>query len=54
MDKVNRGIAILGGCFLLPWSPDWECATCHHRWFDKDDPEKQRREKEWQEIAGRK
>jgi hypothetical protein len=54
MAKVKRGIAVLGGCFLQLWSPDWECAMCHHRWFDRDDPAKQKMEEELQQIVKRK
>lgn len=41
LEKAQRGEVVLGGRFIQPWSPDWECQNCRHRWFDPDDPGKQ-------------
>jgi hypothetical protein len=41
---VDRGEAVLGGCVVFDWMPDWECHDCRHRWFDPDDPAKQEME----------
>jgi hypothetical protein len=45
MDAVDRGEIILGGCFIMPDQPDWECTACGYQWFDADDPAKIRRDK---------
>jgi len=45
MDAVDRGEITLGGCFIMPDQPDWECATCGHQWFDAKDPARIRRDK---------
>lgn len=42
MALVRRGEATLGGCFIVPQEPDWECSRCRHRWFDPHDPVRQR------------
>ena len=38
MEAAERGEFILGGCFVLPDQPDWECQSCGHQWFDAKDP----------------
>ncbi len=50
---VKAGEAIAGGFLVSPWAPDWHCAGCRHRWYDVDDPEKQRQEAELQKINDR-
>jgi hypothetical protein len=39
---VHRGEAVLGGCFVRANQPDWHCSRCEHRWFDPEDPTRQR------------
>jgi hypothetical protein len=43
-ELIDSGQGTLGGCFITPWMSDWECGSCHHRWFDSDDPVKQEME----------
>ena len=43
-DAVESGEYILGGCFVMPGQPDWECTTCSYQWFDADDPARIRRD----------
>jgi ribosomal protein L37AE/L43A len=45
MQRVERGEACLGGCFIQPWLPDWRCHSCRHVWFVADDPSKQELER---------
>lgn len=35
---IERGESIAGGCMVSVNDPDWDCADCHHRWADEDDP----------------
>jgi len=49
----ERGEAVLDGCFIQPWAPDWECADCRHRWFDPEDPAKQEMEELLRSILER-
>jgi hypothetical protein len=44
-DAADRSEITLGGCFMLPDAPDWECSACGHQWFDPDDPARIKREK---------
>ena len=37
-EAIERGEFVLGGCFVLPDQPDWECQACRHQWFDATDP----------------
>lgn len=44
--NVKRSNAVLvsleGSRAKIPGLPDWECGVCHHRWFDKEDLERQK------------
>jgi hypothetical protein len=37
---IDRGIAVLGTCFITPDRPDWRCVSCRNEWFDPKDPER--------------
>lgn len=50
---VRAGRGTLGGCFMTPWLPDWECGACRHRWFDPDDPVKQGMERDLDALVSR-
>jgi hypothetical protein len=49
-EKIQRGEAALGHCFIEPWLPDWRCGVCRHEWFVADDPAKQEMERLLQKI----
>lgn len=49
-EKIQRGEAALGHCFLEAWLPDWRCGVCRHEWFVADDPVKQEMEMLLQRI----
>jgi ribosomal protein L37AE/L43A len=53
MAKVERGEATLGGCFIEPWLPDWQCGMCRHKWFVAEDPAKQQMEAMFERILSR-
>lgn len=38
---IDRGEAIMGGCFVSLGMPDWHCQTCSHEWLDLEDPARQ-------------
>jgi hypothetical protein len=38
---VERGEAVLGGCFHGLRMPDWRCNSCRHEWLDLTDPARQ-------------
>jgi hypothetical protein len=31
---LEAGRVVLGGCSILPGSPEWRCMACHHEWGD--------------------
>ncbi|MEV6277716.1 hypothetical protein [Nocardia sp. NPDC051832] len=32
MDKVEAGLAQMGGCVITGTEPRWACPSCQHRW----------------------
>jgi hypothetical protein len=51
MTAVDRGDATLGGCIVTLGQPDWECSRCRHRWYDPQDPVRQRMEAILEELT---
>jgi ribosomal protein L37AE/L43A len=53
LERIKRGEACLGHCFIEPWLPDWRCHACRHEWFVADDPGKQELERLLRSIIER-
>lgn len=53
MALVKRGEALLGGCTISAGQPDWACSRCGQRWYDSQDPTRQKTDAMLDELASR-